>query len=411
MQPTQFGTSNPVFTPTAMGVNAGAVATVGAAAPLANTTTISLPDNFPVNLPQEKMAVVLERVEKFDFATLPTQQIVLLGQEPTNYLNQALSSLLDRVTKQDNPQVFKLVDTLSDEIAKERIGELAEQILSAKPSLMHRILGMFSKKALQKGLDQAYEELGRTARNKSKSLSDVIQGMERNLQTEMKKLTEELRSMEALKEQYRDAFTLFAEEVLFLHNALAKAQSQVPAMLAAADKDVVLQQDIQDKLQALESVALSREAMMTRLPGEQMIIRQLQNAGVSTLQELSITMGDRFASIRMTLVGIHGANMVRNVQRLGQANANLDNQLQEARAKLMQTVVTTAAQAPGNNRLEQANNLKRVVADTQNLQNIVDAARASNKEKFNEARTIMAKAREDMLVLGSVIQPGAPLNV
>lgn len=366
-----------------------------------------LPQNFPMNLEPQQMGAIQVRVDKFDFANLPAQHIAQLGQEPTDNLNRVLDGFLDRVNKNENPQLFKLVDTLSDEIAKEKIGELAEQILSAKPGLKDRVLGLFSKKALQQGLDRAYEELGRTARIKSKSLSDVVVGMERKLQVEMAKLQEELRHMDVIKGEYRKAFVSFGEEVAFLNNALAKAQNQAPVLLAAADKDVLVQQEIHDKLQALESVALSREAMMTRMPAEALIIRQLQNAGISTLQELTVTMGDRFASIRMTLLGIHGATLVRNVQRLGQANANLDNQLQEARAKLMGTVVATAATAPGNNRLEQANNLKRVVTDTQNLQTVVEDAREENRLKFIEARTTLSQARNDILAIGQKIKPAA----
>ena len=371
------------------------------------STALALPQNFPVNLEPQQAQALQARVEKFDFAAIPAQHISSLGQEPTVALNRVLDGFLDRVNKAENPQIFKLVDTLTEEVAKERIGELAEQILSTKPGLMDRFLGFFSKKALQRGLDKAYEEMGRVARVKSKSLSDVVEAMEKKLQLEMNKLNEELRVMDTLKGEYRKAFVSFAEEVAFLHNALAKAQAQMPTLLAAADKDVIRQQELQDKLQNLESVALSREAMMTRMPAEQLIIRQLQNAGVSTLQELSVTMGDRFASIRMTLLGIHGANLVRGVQRLGQANANLDNQLQEARAKLMGTVVATAANAPGDNRLQQANNLKRVVADTQALQNIVETARDTNKAKFEEARNTMAEVRQDLLALGIQINPGA----
>lgn len=367
----------------------------------------ALPQNFPVSLEPAQMQALQSRVEKFDFATIPAQHIATLGQAPTDALNRVLDGFLDRVTKAENPQIFKLVDTLAEEVAKERIGELAEQILSAKPGLKDRILGVFSKKALQRGLDKAYEEMGRVARNKSKSLSDVVVAMEKKLQLEMNKLNEELRVMDTLKGEYRKSFVSFAEEVAFLHNALAKAQAQLPALLNAADKDVIRQQELQDKLQNLESVALSREAMMTRMPAEQLIIRQLQNAGVSTLQELAVTMGDRFASIRMTLLGIHGANLVRGVQRLGQANANLDNQLQEARAKLMGTVVETAANAPGDNRLQQANNLKRVVADTYQLQCVVDAARESNKAKFEESRNTLSAVRQDLLALGQKLNPGA----
>lgn len=394
------------LTPTTLG---GLGVGIGSSAlPVAAVSTaLALPQNFPVNLEPQQAQALQARVEKFDFAAIPAQHIASLGQEPTVALNRVLDGFLDRVNKAENPQIFKLVDTLAEEVAKERIGELAEQILSAKPGLMDRFLGFFSKKALQRGLDKAYEEMGRVARVKSKSLSDVVEAMEKKLQLEMNKLNEELRVMDTLKGEYRKAFVSFAEEVAFLHNALAKAQAQMPALLAAADKDVIRQQELQDKLQNLESVALSREAMMTRMPAEQLIIRQLQNAGVSTLQELSVTMGDRFASIRMTLLGIHGANLVRGVQRLGQANANLDNQLQEARAKLMGTVVTTAANAPGDNRLQQANNLKRVVADTQALQNIVETARDTNKAKFEEARNTMAEVRQDLLALGIQINPGA----
>ncbi len=398
------------LTPTTLGglgVGIGSSALPVAAVSTAVSTALVMPQNFPVNLEPQQVQALQARVDKFDFEAIPAQLIASLGQEPTVALNRVLDSFLDRVNKADNPQIFKLVDTLADEIAKERIGELADQILSAKPSVMNRIMGVFSKKALQRGMDTAYEELGRVARNKSKSLSDVVAAMEKKLQLEMNKLNEELRVMDTLKGEYRKAFVSFAEEVAFLNNALNKAQAQMPALLAAADKDVIRQQELQDKLQNLESVALSREAMMTRMPAEQLIIRQLQNAGVSTLQELSVTMGDRFASIRMTLLGIHGANLVRGVQRLGQANANLDSQLQEARAKLMGVVVTTAANAPGDNRMQQANELKRVVADTQALQNIVEAARDTNKAKFDEARTTMAAVREDMLALGIKLNPGA----
>ncbi|WP_144630474.1 hypothetical protein [Bordetella genomosp. 13] len=395
------------ITPTILGANFGADP-VAASAP-DTQSGLQFPQNFPLALPADQLTAIQRRVDEFDFAAARLQDLALLGQEPTHALNRTLDGFLDRVNKAENPQLFQLVDTLSEEIAKERIGELAEQILAAKPSLWHRFLGLFSKKALQRGLDVAYEELGRIARNKSKSLSDLVQDRERTLKAEMQRLSAEVQAMEAIKNQYREAFNTFAVEVLFLHNALLKAQAQAPALLAAAQDDTMAQQDIQDKLQALESNALSREAMMTRLPAEQLVIRQIQNAGISTMQELAVTMGDRFASIRMTLLAIHGANLVRNVQRLGQANANLDNQLQEARAKLMNAVVSSAATAPGDNRLEQANNLKRVVADTQALHTLVQQARQANRAKFDEARQAMSQVRQDLLSLGQQIQPGAPL--
>ena len=368
---------------------------------------VALPMNFPVMLEPAQLADIENRVAAFHFAAMPQAQVAALGAEPTLNLNRVLDGFLARINKADNPQLFKLVDALNDAVAKEKLGELADAILNAKPGIKDRIIGLFSKKAMQRAMDKVYEDLARIAKLKSKTLSDEVNGMENKLRIEMNKLNDDLQVMDAQKAEYRKSFVAFAQETAFLHNALKKAQTEAPALLAAAGQDISLQQEIQDKLQALESVALAREAMMTKLPAEQLVIRQLQNAGVSTLQELIVTMGDRFASIRMTLLTIHGAQMVQNVQRLGQSGANLDKNLQEVRSRLMQNVVATAATAPGNNRLDQANNLKRVVADTQALQSIVQAARATNQAKFEEARSTMSQVRQELLNLGRQLNPAA----
>jgi len=359
--------------------------------------SLALPPDFPLSLGEQQVRDIQARVEKFDFAAKPAQEIALLSKGPTDNLNRALSGFLERISKNENPQIFKLVDALSEEVAKEKLGDLAEQILSAKPSKMDRFKGLFSKKALQEGLDRAYEELGRVARNKSKTLSDSISDKERKLNVEMDKLSDELRNMDAVKAEYRKAFIGFGEEVVFLTSVLAKAKADEPALLAAVGNDMMAKQDIADKLQLLESVALSRASMFTRMPAEALLIRQVQNAGVATLQELSVTTGDQFASIRMTLVGIHGAHMVQGVQRLGQSTAALDSNLQDARAKLMGTVIAEAANAPGRNRLAQANNLQKVVADTKALQGIVDTARVENASNFKQAQAIVSQAQQVLL--------------
>ncbi|GAB7545462.1 coiled-coil domain-containing protein [Cupriavidus sp. CuC1] len=368
---------------------------------------VALPMSFPVMLEPAQLTNIESRLAAFNFAAMPQAQIVTLGAEPTLNLNRVLDGFLARINKADNPQLFKLVDALNDAVAKEKLGELADAILNAKPGIKDRIIGLFSKKAMQRAMDKVYEDLARIAKLKSKTLSDEVNGMENKLRIEMNKLTDELQGMDGQKAEYRKSFVAFAEETAFLHNALKKARAEAPALLAAAGQDISRQQEIHDKLQSLESVALAREAMMTKLPAEQLVIRQLQNAGVSTLQELIVTMGDRFASIRMTLLTIHGAQLVQNVQRLGQSGANLDKNLQEVRSRLMQNVVATAATAPGSNRLDQANNLKRVVADTQALQSIVQAARAANQAKFEEARNTMSQVRQDLLNLGSQLNPAA----
>lgn len=398
MQPTRFGMASsqspsPTLTP----------------APIDAVQGLTLPASFPVQLQPEQIAKIRQRVGSFDFAQIRQEQIAVLGAEPTLALNRILDAYLARVNRAENPQIFKLIPALDEAVAKERLGELANNILNAKPGLVDRLRGMMNKRSLARALDRIYEDLNRVAKMKSQALSDIVKDMEGKLSIELKKLGTELLELEAMKNEYRRIFVAFAEEAVFLQNALKKARAEAPALLAAVGPDLGRQQEIQDKLQSLESVSVARETMMTRMPAEQIVIRQVQNAAISTVQEAVTTMGDRFASIRMTLIAIHGTQMIQNVQRLAQSGANLDNNLQEVRAHLMQGVVTTAALAPGNNRVEQANDLKRVVADTQALQTIVDNARIANQAKFEEARNTLAGVRQDLLALGMKVNPAAPL--
>ncbi|MFP3637709.1 hypothetical protein [Paraburkholderia sp. SIMBA_054] len=400
MQPTSLGGLQPSAVSsglTQFATDAGSVTPVA----------FALPNNFPVTLEEAQIAQVQQKLAAFNFASMKQQAIVTLEAEPTLALNRVLDAYLARINKAENPQIFKLFDSLDDAIARENLGQLADNILNAKPGFKDRLIGLFSKKALRTAMDRVYEDLSRMAKLKSRDLSEVVNSMERQIRSEMTKLNAEMLQMDGLKAEYRKSFVDFAVGTAFLHNALLKAQSEAPALLAAAGQDVTRQQEIQDKLQSLESVALARETMMTRLPAEQLVIRQLQSAGVSTLQEIDTTLGDRLASIRMTLITIHGSQLVQNVQRLSQSGANLDNNLQAVRAKVMQGVVTTAATAPGTNRADQARNLRQVVTDTQTLLDIVKQAREKNQANFEEARTTLASVRADLLTLGQEINPAA----
>ena len=168
--------------------------------------------------------------------------------------------------------------------------------------------------------------------------------------------------------------------------------------------------DLYDKFQALESRALALEGTLSRLPADQLVIRQLQNAGITTLQETSTTAASRFASIKMTLLTIHGALVTKGVQQLADQGAALDANLATVRATLMRDVVTRAANAPGDNRLAQAEQLRGIVSETTALVDIIEQARMGNVQKFGQARQMFAQARQEMLALGQQIRPDRQLS-
>lgn len=373
-------------------------------ATLSNMSLV-LPQNFPIALDATQLGAIESRVNEFDFVSMPMAKIATLGHGAETALNKSLDGFLARLDKNDAPRIFNLVANLNQAVDEEKLPELATRILEGKPTLGERIIGLFSRKALEKALDRAYTEIRRIAAGKTKKLSDVISEQEAVLRTEMGKVNEELRQMDLIKARYRESFVDFAIETAAINNQLVKARVQAQPLLEGDDTQ--LRTETQDKLQALESRALALEGMMTRLPADQLVISQLQNAGVATIQELATTVSSRFASIKMTLLTIHGALRVQDVQRLGQKGADLDANLNKVRSTLMTDVVNTAANAPGKNRIEQAKQLQAVVADTKALYELVEGARASNQQKFEEARALMVQARDDMLVLGKNINPKA----
>jgi cation diffusion facilitator CzcD-associated flavoprotein CzcO len=292
---------------------------------------------------------------------------------------------------------------------QEDLPALADRIINPQPSVMAKIAGIFNKNAIAKALSEAWEETRRVAMGKTKTLVDVVQKMDGELRQEQVKLEGEIRSLEQLKESYRDRYSDFVVTVAFLSNFLAQSKTDVAKREVGSNLNDPQQAaaivELKDKLQALESRALALEGTLSRLPADQLVIRQLQNAAITTLQETTTTASARFSSIKMTLLTIHSALVTKSVQQLAQQGANLDENLASVRATLMKDVVAKAATAPGDNRLAQAQQLKSIVAETSNLVMLVEQARETNQVKFAQARELFAQARKDMLEIGLKVQP------
>lgn len=373
----------------------------------------ALPANFPAVLSAQQLAEITAQVAAVDMANLPLADISGFGLDAEQNLHRVLDGFLTRIERADAPRLFKLVHELKTAVDAEDLPALAARILDAKPSLGEKLGSLLSKKGRQAAALRVYEETCRVLSGKSQKLSQLVAGMEQELRREQSRLGEELRQLESLKEHYRDRFLDFAAHSLFLTFLLDKAKQESQYLLSANTSnasDSFLAHEWQDKLQALESRALALEGTLSRLPADQLLIRQLQHAAVATLQELATTTNARFASIKMTLLTIHGARMTQDVQRLAAQGAALEKNLTAVRQTLMQDVVLNAAHAPGDNRLAQAQQLQQIVADTARLQELADAANASNQAKFAEARHHFATTRQAMLELGKRLQPAQTLE-
>ncbi|MEJ8856671.1 hypothetical protein WKW79_19000 [Variovorax robiniae] len=386
------------------------VPAVPAATPGAWTGEVIFPQGMsPALVSPERQRGIVEQVNALSIHDMSLMQIAGLGSDVEVALHKSLGAFLDRIDKGESPQVFRLVSELNTAIKAEDLDGLADKILNGKLPLMDRILGKLSPRNLTSAGDAAFESLRLLVAGKTRKLGTVIEGMEKKVEAEKQKAVEEARSLERLKDNYRARFGEFMMTTLFLSTLLGKAREELAAIEAAhAQGDytgAMTPQEAQDKVQALESRALAVEAVLTKLPAEQLIIRQIQTATIQTVQEVTTTAAGRFASIKMTLLTLHGTMTVQNLQRTDRQGAELDANLNKVRNKLVKQVVTTAANAPGDNRLAQANQLKGVTQTVSELVAITEKARIDNQAKFDAARSMLVQARAELTELGAVIRP------
>jgi hypothetical protein len=197
--------------------------------------------------------------------------------------------------------------------------------------------------------------------------------------------------MQELKESYHEHMANFGTMAVASQVVLERAKEHLAVLEQehqSGDSPIAAAklQDFTQKVQLLESRTLSLVGAFTRLPADHIIIQQIEQAGVATLQETTITASSRFASIKTTLLAINGAFNVKNVQQMAQKQALMDQQLQQIRGQLTKEIVTTAITNPGDNRLEQVAQIEKIIQDAKEIRELIKTAQQINESKFRTAR-------------------------
>ena len=130
-----------------------------------------------------------------------------------------------------------------------------------------------------------------------------------------------------------------------------------------------------------------------------MVIQQIEAAGIATLQETATTVSSRFASIKMTLLAIHGAFAVKSVQQIAERQARLDQQLTQLRGQATKDVAIAAAKAPGDNRVAQAQQIAAIITQTREIHELVETAKQETEAKFEAARQMFEQSRAELAAL------------
>ena len=355
----------------------------------------------PDQMPQAEQALAA-----LDFATIPSGDVIKIGLDAEQGLQRTLDGFLARLDRNTAAAVFNLFGQLEQGVEDAKLPEILDKLQNGeKPGFMGSLLGRFRGKRADEVAADLLAQVGDLISGRTKTLADRMMTLEGQLSAEMGKLFGELQSLEALKRSYGDHFGQFTVAAAVARALLERARAFVAAEEAGLNAlDPVAQSrlmEMKDKLRLLESRALALEGTYTRLPADQMVIQQIEQAGIATLQETATTVASRFASIKMTLLSIQGAFAVKSVQQLAGRQARLDQQLTELRGRALKDVAVTAAAAPGENRLAQARQIEGIIATTNEIHGLVAAARAKTDESFAEARQKFAAARQELATLAT----------
>lgn len=357
-----------------------------------------------VVLRQDQLPQTRAAVDKFDFAAVAPGEIVNLGLDAERALQGTLDGFLGRLDKNNSAKLFDLFGRLEKGVEEANLPEILERLHEgAKPGFFEGLFGRFSGKSSNQVAQEFMAEIGALITGRTQTLASRMQQLEGELSGEMQKLFDELKSLEQLKQAYASHFGDFTVAAASASAFLDKAKAYVANEQAKMQPgDVVAQtrlRELEDKLRLLESRALALEGTYTRLPADQIVIQQIEQAGVATLQEAATTIASRFASIKMTLLSIHGAFAVKNVQQLSARQARMDEQLQKVRSATIKDVAVAAAAAPGDNRLAQAQQIENIVATTKEIHGLIETAKRESEAKFATARQKFAQARQDLAAL------------
>lgn len=363
-------------------------------------------DTGSIVLQPEQQSAAEEALAQLDLSTIAPGDIITIGLPAERALQQTLDGFLARLDKKTAAEVFALFRRLEEGVADAKLPDILERIEQGdRPGILGSVLGKFRGKSGDEIVRETLDEIAELITRRTKTLADEMQSLQSALEREMQTLFTELQALNALKQSYGEHFAEFTVAAAVARAFLERARASVATEEANANpSDVAAQtrvRELQDKLRLLESRALALEGTYTRLPADQLVIQQIEQAGIATLQETATTVASRFASIKMTLLAIHGAFSVKSVQQVAGRQAKLDQQLTDVRARVMKDAAVTAAKAPGENRLAQAQQIQGIIASMAEIHDLVEEARTQTEQNFAQARQMFASARGELASLAT----------
>lgn len=335
---------------------------------------------------------VAEQAKKFDLTIVDEQQVVLFGSDRQKAIGTALDGLLTEITKEQSPILFELFRKLKKGVEDTDIAAVEAEIRkSMEKGFFSGLLDSMGMSSVAKRLEAANEKIGSMLTSKSKSLLDLTREMETEIQKEVIKLIANSKSLNTLADEFRKNVTEFGQYVevgkLVLANAKnTLAAKQAHAATTNAPLDIEAAKLFAQKVDLFETRLVTIETILQKAPAELEAIRLSQGASLATLGETANSALEEFNDIKSILIKLAVSHQIQSVQSINAERRNLRDQLQTHGTNLLGTVAVNAAQAQGQNRVDDAKKLLEFATNVNSIAKKVEDEKKQNQVRFTEAR-------------------------
>jgi len=345
-------------------------------------TAMSVPNN-----------AVAQQAKAFDLTVVDEQQVVLFASDRQKAIGTALDGLLTEITKEGSPVLFELFRKLKKGVEDADIATVEAEIRkSMEKGFFSGMMDSLGLSSVAKRLEAANEKIGQMLTSKSKSLLDLTREMETQIQTEVMKLIANSKSLNSLADEYRKNVTEFGVYVEVGKVVLANAKNTLAAKQAhAAQTNAPL--DIEEaklfaqKVDLFETRLVTIETILQKAPAELEAIRLSQGASLATLGETANSALEEFNDIKSILIKLSVSHQIQSVQAINAERRQLRDKLQTHGTNLLGQTAVAAAQAQGQNRVDDAKKLLEFATNVNGIAKKVEDEKKLNQTRFAEART------------------------
>lgn len=340
---------------------------------------------------------VTTALTQLDPATLTLDHVILLGTQAQEALGGHIDSLLGMVSKQDAPALYALLEKLQNGLKVANLEEL-DAAMNAKPGWGQWALELVGLSDPVARLKSIADSVRGMLTAKSKSLLDLVNGMEQEARDEMIRLMQNLSMLDQLGKGYLDSVRSFGIATALSYELLVRVRSHERLLVTQANRtsdpqDIAAARNYSGLVEQLQNRALTLRTAYESVPGELEIVSIAKGAAATTLAETANGLRQEFNDMKSALVKWYVLLTIQDMQAGNARRREITAMLRKHNVNVLDKVSTHAATMQADNRVEDAQLLLGIAKGLGDLRTKLEGLAEERKRKFQTAETALSQAR------------------